>query len=176
MADKIKNAIRIIPDFPKPGIQFKDITPVLANHEAFQQAIDIFVARYKDEGITQVACIEARGPNQFNIVSLRTETDADVNGGGGRYDDRTALVWTDSQGRPHVEEFDSNTEPSARYRNRMGVDADGDGRLDHTRLIIKLRCIATLLEQTKRRKDIPQHTGKENPEPGVLQVRVQKPF
>jgi adenine phosphoribosyltransferase len=61
MADKIKNAIRIIPDFPKPGIQFKDITPVLSNPEAFQQAIDIFVARYKDEGITQVACIESRG-------------------------------------------------------------------------------------------------------------------
>jgi peptidoglycan hydrolase-like protein with peptidoglycan-binding domain len=74
------------------------------------------------------------GPNQYNIVSLRQETDADANGGRGVYDDRTALVWTDSQGRPHVEEFNSNTEPSARYRNRIGVDANGDGRLDQGRL------------------------------------------
>ncbi len=61
MPDTIKAVIRDVPDFPKPGILFKDITPVLANPEAFQKVIDIFVAKYKDEGITQVAAIESRG-------------------------------------------------------------------------------------------------------------------
>ncbi|TNE47083.1 MAG: hypothetical protein EP343_21325 [Deltaproteobacteria bacterium] len=74
------------------------------------------------------------GPNQRNIVSLRRETDADVNGGNGRYDDTTAMLWTDSQGRQHVREYTSNTEPSARYRGSIGVDANGDGRKDQGRL------------------------------------------
>lgn len=74
------------------------------------------------------------GPNQRNLVSLRRETDADVNGGQGRYDDVTAMLWTDSQGRQHVREYTSNTEPSARYRGSIGVDANGDGRKDQGRL------------------------------------------
>lgn len=74
------------------------------------------------------------GPNQRNIISLRRETDTDANGGRGRYDDTTAMLWTDSQGRQHVREYTSNTEPSARYRGRIGVDANGDGRLDQGRL------------------------------------------
>ena len=74
------------------------------------------------------------GPNERNIISLRRETDADVRGGRGSYDDRTAMLWTDSQGRKRVTEYQSNTEPSARYRGRIGVDANGDGRLDQGRL------------------------------------------
>lgn len=53
--------IRDIPDFPEPGIVFKDITPVLANAEAFSQLIDELAEPYKDMGITKVAGIEARG-------------------------------------------------------------------------------------------------------------------
>ena len=53
--------IRDIPDFPKPGILFKDITPLLADPAAFKEAIDRFVAAYADAGVTKVMGAEARG-------------------------------------------------------------------------------------------------------------------
>ena len=53
--------IREVPDYPKPGILFKDITPLLGNPTAFHKAIDKFALRYKLEGIDVVAGIEARG-------------------------------------------------------------------------------------------------------------------
>ena len=53
--------IRDIPDFPEPGIMFKDITPVLADREAFLQLVDALAEPYDDLGITKVAGIEARG-------------------------------------------------------------------------------------------------------------------
>jgi adenine phosphoribosyltransferase len=53
--------IRDIPDFPKPGILFKDITPLLAEPHAFQEAIDLLVARYQGSAIDAVAAAEARG-------------------------------------------------------------------------------------------------------------------
>jgi len=53
--------IRAIPDFPKPGILFRDITPLLASPEAFQAAIDQLAARYRDRKIDVVAAAEARG-------------------------------------------------------------------------------------------------------------------
>jgi adenine phosphoribosyltransferase len=57
----IRSCIRDIPDFPKPGIVFKDITPLLINPAAFAHVIDLLVARYRDRGITKVVGIEARG-------------------------------------------------------------------------------------------------------------------
>ena len=53
--------IRDIPDFPEPGIMFKDITPVLADREAFLQLVDALAEPYDDLGVTKVAGIEARG-------------------------------------------------------------------------------------------------------------------
>ena len=53
--------IREIPDFPKPGIVFKDITPLLGNPTAFHKVVDEFVRRYKYEAIDVVTGIEARG-------------------------------------------------------------------------------------------------------------------
>ena len=53
--------IRDIPDFPKPGIVFKDITPLLGNPTAFHKAIDEFALRYKLEAIDVIAGIDARG-------------------------------------------------------------------------------------------------------------------
>jgi peptidoglycan hydrolase-like protein with peptidoglycan-binding domain len=73
-------------------------------------------------------------PNQRNLVALRNTTDADANGGRGRYDDQLAMLWTDSQGNKRVREYAANTEPSAQYRGRVGVDANGDGRKDQGRL------------------------------------------
>ncbi|CAN1274411.1 Adenine phosphoribosyltransferase 1, chloroplastic [Linum perenne] len=51
----IASAIRVIPDFPKPGIMFQDITTLLLDVEAFKDTIDLFVERYKDKGISVVA-------------------------------------------------------------------------------------------------------------------------
>jgi adenine phosphoribosyltransferase len=53
--------IRNIPDFPKPGIQFKDITPLLSNPEAFRTAIDLMAAHYRGSRVDAVAAAEARG-------------------------------------------------------------------------------------------------------------------
>src|SRR5262245_2121874 len=53
--------IRNIPDFPKPGIQFKDITPLLADPCAFAHAIELLAARYRGEPFDVIAAAEARG-------------------------------------------------------------------------------------------------------------------
>ena len=53
--------IREIPDYPKPGILFKDITPLLGNPTVFHKVIDEFALRYKLEAIDVVAGTEARG-------------------------------------------------------------------------------------------------------------------
>jgi len=53
--------IRDIPDFPKPGILFKDITPLLAEPAAFRQAIDQMIDYYRGKPIDAVAAAEARG-------------------------------------------------------------------------------------------------------------------
>lgn len=58
---KIKKAIRDVPDFPKQGIIFKDITPVLADPKLFKSAVSLFVKRHKKQGINKVAAIDARG-------------------------------------------------------------------------------------------------------------------
>ena len=53
--------IREIPDFPKPDILFKDITPLIGNANAFHRVLDEFALRYKSETIDVVAGTEARG-------------------------------------------------------------------------------------------------------------------
>ena len=60
-AEDVKNAIRNVPDFPIPGIQFKDITTALAKPECLKWMKDEIVNHYKDLGITQVVGIESRG-------------------------------------------------------------------------------------------------------------------
>lgn len=57
----IRRAIRDIPNFPKPGIVFKDITPLLANGPLFSKAIDLLAERYRSEQIDSVLGIESRG-------------------------------------------------------------------------------------------------------------------
>ena len=53
--------IRDVPDFPKPGIGFKDLTPLLGNGRAFAESIVQLVAPFRDQGISCVCGIEARG-------------------------------------------------------------------------------------------------------------------
>jgi len=56
-----KDYIRNIPDFPKPGILFRDITTLLKDKAAFRQAVDALVERYKTKKIDKVVAVEARG-------------------------------------------------------------------------------------------------------------------
>jgi adenine phosphoribosyltransferase len=58
---ELKSRIRNVPDFPKKGIQFKDITTLLSDPVSFQQAIDLMSHRYFAKGIDAVVGIEARG-------------------------------------------------------------------------------------------------------------------
>lgn len=53
--------IRDVPDFPKPGIVFKDITPLLLDSSAFQHAVGAMASAYRSAGITKVVAIESRG-------------------------------------------------------------------------------------------------------------------
>ena len=60
-AKEIENAIRTIPDFPKPGIQFKDITPVLADARLFSASIDGLTDGFRPGTVDAVVGIDARG-------------------------------------------------------------------------------------------------------------------
>jgi adenine phosphoribosyltransferase len=57
----IERAIRNIPDFPKPGIQFKDITPMLADARLFSGSIDLLTEKFKPGSVDAVVGIDARG-------------------------------------------------------------------------------------------------------------------
>lgn len=61
MAEWIKDLIRIIPDYPKPGIRFQDITTLLADARGFRRVVDDLSGPFEGAGITHVAGIEARG-------------------------------------------------------------------------------------------------------------------
>jgi adenine phosphoribosyltransferase len=60
-SETIKNTIRNIPDFPKKGIQFKDITTVIKDQGQFSYIIDQIAGIYRNKGITKVVAIESRG-------------------------------------------------------------------------------------------------------------------
>ncbi len=57
----IESLIRPIPDFPIPGILFRDITPLLKDAAGFKAAVDLFVEAFRDEKIDHVVAMEARG-------------------------------------------------------------------------------------------------------------------
>lgn len=61
MISELVAAIRNVPDFPSPGIQFKDITPILARADLVRHAVHLLVEPWKSEGITKVIGIESRG-------------------------------------------------------------------------------------------------------------------
>ncbi len=58
---KAAKLIRDVPDFPKPGILFKDITPVLEHADALQEVVDLILADAKDKGAEVIVGIESRG-------------------------------------------------------------------------------------------------------------------
>ncbi|MBN1809155.1 MAG: adenine phosphoribosyltransferase [Planctomycetes bacterium] len=58
---KLENFIRDVPDFPKPGIVFKDITPLLLDNAAFRYAVDALAAFFTEDRPAHVAAVESRG-------------------------------------------------------------------------------------------------------------------
>lgn len=61
LADVVADRVRDVPDYPKPGVLFKDITPLLADAEAFRAVVDGFASAYADLGVDKVVGVEARG-------------------------------------------------------------------------------------------------------------------
>lgn len=69
----IRSFIKDVPDFPKKGIIFKDITPLLGDKAAFKAIIDQLCAPYMDKGIEKVAGIESRGFLIASAMALRLD-------------------------------------------------------------------------------------------------------
>ena len=61
MLAAVRAAIRDVPDFPRPGVVFKDITPVLSDPRLFRPVIDALADRWRGEGVQQIIGIESRG-------------------------------------------------------------------------------------------------------------------
>lgn len=59
--DYIRNCIRDVPDFPKPGILFKDIAPLVEDGRGFAATIDLMAERWSDAGVERIAGLESRG-------------------------------------------------------------------------------------------------------------------
>ncbi|HEX2676382.1 MAG TPA: adenine phosphoribosyltransferase, partial [Polyangiales bacterium] len=59
--DLVKQLVRDVPDFPKPGIMFKDITPVLADPRAFNICLDLMAEHYDAANVQAIVGIESRG-------------------------------------------------------------------------------------------------------------------
>jgi adenine phosphoribosyltransferase len=68
---KLKDNVRNIPDFPIPGIQFKDVTTLFKDAECLKILSDIMYEKYKDKGITKVVGIESRGFIMGPILATR---------------------------------------------------------------------------------------------------------
>jgi len=61
MLEKLRTGIRDVPDFPKKGIVFKDITPLLSDRALFHASIDLFLERCRGKEIDKIVGIDARG-------------------------------------------------------------------------------------------------------------------
>jgi adenine phosphoribosyltransferase len=59
--DKLRAGVRDVPDFPKKGIVFKDITPILNNGALFKASIDVFIERCRGKKVDKIVGIDARG-------------------------------------------------------------------------------------------------------------------
>ena len=68
--DFLRKTVRNIPDFPIPGIQFKDVTPLFKTKESLSNLTSVLLEEYKDKGITKVVGIESRGFIMGPIMAL----------------------------------------------------------------------------------------------------------
>ena len=60
-ASELRDCVRDIPDFPKPGVIYKDITPLLSNADAFRSTVDLIAGHFEGAAIDRVLGVEARG-------------------------------------------------------------------------------------------------------------------
>jgi adenine phosphoribosyltransferase len=58
---RLRAAVRDVPDFPKPGIVFKDITPILADPTLFKESVDLFIQACAEQNVQKIVGIDARG-------------------------------------------------------------------------------------------------------------------
>ena len=70
---RIRSFIRDVPDFPEPGIVFKDITPLLGDYAVFDEAIDAMIEPFRGRGVTKVVGVEARGFIFAAPIAVRLE-------------------------------------------------------------------------------------------------------
>jgi adenine phosphoribosyltransferase len=61
MTEQLRALVRDVPDYPRPGIMFKDITPLLGQPESFRLACDAMAEAFRNHGVTHVAAVESRG-------------------------------------------------------------------------------------------------------------------
>lgn len=71
--DLLRKTVRNIPDFPIPGIQFKDVTPLFKTKEVLHCLTDVLLDGYKEKGITKVVGIESRGFIMGPIMALKLD-------------------------------------------------------------------------------------------------------
>jgi adenine phosphoribosyltransferase len=69
--NELKHHIRDIPDFPKPGILFRDLTPLLLDHDAYRKTVDALCSRYEGKKIDKIVAIESRGFFFASPMALR---------------------------------------------------------------------------------------------------------
>jgi adenine/guanine phosphoribosyltransferase-like PRPP-binding protein len=70
--DEFKKYIREIKDWPKPGVTFRDITPLLRKGNMLSKVIDKMAHRFQNEEIALIASVEARGFMSWSVVSCRS--------------------------------------------------------------------------------------------------------
>ena len=71
---KLEDHIRNVSDWPVPGIQFKDVTTLAKNADAFKESCDLIIKKYKKKGIDKVAAIEARGYVWGGVIAYQLGT------------------------------------------------------------------------------------------------------
>lgn len=67
----LKDKIRNIPDFPKPGVVFRDITTLISDPDAFKYCVNKLAKYYREKGVTRIAAIESRGFIFGGVVALK---------------------------------------------------------------------------------------------------------
>jgi adenine phosphoribosyltransferase len=72
--EELKSHVRTVVDWPKPGVRFRDVTPLFETPECFKTIVDLFCVHYRDLGVDRVAGVDARGfviggavANQMNL-------------------------------------------------------------------------------------------------------------
>lgn len=151
MLDTLREKIRVVPDFPKAGIGFKDITPLLASPDAFHATINSFADRYAGQGVDQVVGIEARGFILAAALAYRLRTGVTLVRKPGKLPARTLKVAYELEyGMDELEVHRDAVEPGSRVVLVDDVLATG-GTIGATLdLLQRLQCkvleVAVLIE------------------------------